>query len=108
MAQRYACPCCGYLTLQSQPPGSFELCPVCDWEDDSVQFADPDYEGGANRESLNVARETSEAWEHPRRTPSPKCDHLVRRRSRRATDRTRSRTRGPHVAPRRIAEVVHV
>jgi hypothetical protein len=56
MAKRYACPCCGYLTLLTPPPGSYELCPVCDWEDDGVQFRDPDYEGGANRESLNVAR----------------------------------------------------
>jgi len=56
MAKRYACPCCGYLTLHSPPPGSYELCPVCDCEDDGVQFRDPDYEGGANTESLNTAR----------------------------------------------------
>lgn len=36
--------------------GSYELCPVCYWEDDGVQFSDPDYEGGANAESLNQAR----------------------------------------------------
>jgi Cysteine-rich CPCC len=54
--KHHACPCCGKLTLKSEPPGSYELCPVCYWEDDGVQFADPEYEGGANRESLNVAR----------------------------------------------------
>lgn len=52
----YACPCCGYLTLQNEPPGTFEICPVCYWEDDNVQFYDPDYAGGANNVSLNEAR----------------------------------------------------
>lgn len=54
---RFACPCCGNLTLASEPPGSFELCPVCWWEDDSVQFDDPDRAFGANRVSLREARE---------------------------------------------------
>ena len=53
---RYKCPSCGYLTLHQQPPGTFELCPVCFWEDDPVQFENPDFEGGANRPSLNKAR----------------------------------------------------
>jgi hypothetical protein len=56
MDQRYACPCCAFLTLHQPPPGSYEICPVCYWEDDALQFAEPDYEGGANQESLNVAR----------------------------------------------------
>ena len=34
----------------------YDICPICFWEDDGVQFADPDYEGGANEESLNAAR----------------------------------------------------
>ena len=29
MATRYACPCCGYLTLPEEPPGTFDICPVC-------------------------------------------------------------------------------
>src|SRR4051794_35124437 len=28
----YACPCCGYITLPER--GSYELCPICFWEDD--------------------------------------------------------------------------
>lgn len=36
-----------------------DVCEVCDWEDDPVQFYDPDYRGGANAMSLNEARE---AW----------------------------------------------
>ena len=53
----YACPCCGYLTLSEKPPGTFEICPVCRWEDDNVQFDDPNFAGGANDMSLNQARE---------------------------------------------------
>jgi hypothetical protein len=55
---RYACPCCDLLTLTEPPPGTFEICPVCRWEDDGIQFVDPDYAGGANRPSLLQARET--------------------------------------------------
>lgn len=51
-----ACPCCGYLTLSDWNGGSWELCSVCNWEDDPVQCQDPAYEGGANRESLMQAR----------------------------------------------------
>lgn len=52
----FPCPCCGQLTLDKQPPGTFTICGVCDWEDDPVQFADPDLEGGANARSLNQQR----------------------------------------------------
>jgi len=54
---RWACACCGYLTLSEDPAvGTYEICPVCFWEQDSVQEADPDYRGGANAPSLNDAR----------------------------------------------------
>jgi hypothetical protein len=53
---RYPCPCCGNLTLDEKPPGTWLICEVCWWEDDPVQFADPDLRGGANRVSLNEAR----------------------------------------------------
>jgi len=56
MKHKYPCPCCEFVTLTSEPPGTYELCPVCFWEDDGVQFNDPNYAGGANRESLNQAR----------------------------------------------------
>ena len=55
---RFACPCCGYVTLPEQPPGTFEICPVCWWEDDKIQFDDPEHQGGANRPSLTEARAT--------------------------------------------------
>lgn len=47
----YTCPCCGYRTF-SEPVGSYDICPVCFWEDDLVQLAFPDLAGGANRVSL--------------------------------------------------------
>ena len=53
---KYACPCCGYLTLDEEPGGSYDICPVCFWEDDYVQFQDPDYVGGANGVSLRQAK----------------------------------------------------
>jgi hypothetical protein len=54
--EAFPCPCCGYLTLPEAPPGTFFICPVCFWEDDNVQFADPAYSGGANEVSLDEAR----------------------------------------------------
>jgi hypothetical protein len=57
LGRRFACPCCGFLTLDEAPTGTFAICKVCFWEDDNIQFGDPDYRGGANRVSLNQARE---------------------------------------------------
>ena len=56
MTTRYPCPCCGFLTLEQEAPGSFDICAVCFWEDDNIQYYDADYAGGANRVSLNQAR----------------------------------------------------
>lgn len=53
---KFGCLCCGFLTLDEEPNGTYEICPVCFWEDDWQQADDPDYAGGANRMSLNEAR----------------------------------------------------
>ena len=53
---KYQCPCCRYYTLDNQPYNTFQLCPVCYWEDDGVQLNFPEYKGGANEVSLNQAR----------------------------------------------------
>jgi hypothetical protein len=45
------CPCCGYEVF-AEPPGSYDICPICFWEDDVVQLAFPDLAGGANGCSL--------------------------------------------------------
>ena len=52
----YPCLCCGYLTAKEDARGSYEICPVCFWEDDPVQSDAPDNEGGADGVSLNQAR----------------------------------------------------
>jgi len=54
---KYKCPCCGFYTLKEKPVSSYEICPVCFWEVDRLQQKDEDYDGGANRVSLNTARE---------------------------------------------------
>ena len=54
--KRYPCPCCGYYTFDTPERDSYDICPVCFWEDDLVQFEHPDAPGGANTLSLNVCR----------------------------------------------------
>jgi hypothetical protein len=51
----FSCPCCQFLTLSNPSPGTFEICPVCNWEDDDVQYNNIDFKGGANVESLRQA-----------------------------------------------------
>ncbi|MBD3109897.1 hydrolase [Bacillus sp. AGMB 02131] len=53
--RKYTCSCCGYKTFE-EPPGNYEICGVCYWEDDGVQNDDPDFEGGANEVSLRQAQ----------------------------------------------------
>lgn len=54
--QKYKCLCCGKETLSNKPPGTFEICSECGWEDDNIQYENPDYRGGANEISLNETR----------------------------------------------------
>lgn len=50
----HSCPCCGKYEFSEE--GSYEICPVCNWEDDPVQEEDPNFGGGANTMSLSEAR----------------------------------------------------
>jgi Cysteine-rich CPCC len=52
----YTCPCCGYKTLSEKPPGTYEICKICFWEDDPIQYDKPEHEGGANKVSLRKAQ----------------------------------------------------
>ena len=52
----FPCPCCGFLTMSEPIRGTYDICHVCGWEDDDLQFDEPDREGGANHISLNEAR----------------------------------------------------
>ena len=49
---KLACPVCNEYFFD----GKYDICPVCGWENDPVQYQDPDFEGGANKLSLNEAR----------------------------------------------------
>lgn len=53
---REKCPCCGYPTLSAR--GEYEICLLCDWEDDNQGDADAaDVRGGPNGDySLQEAR----------------------------------------------------
>ncbi|QEX14952.1 hypothetical protein FRZ44_02310 [Hypericibacter terrae] len=46
----FPCPCCGYI-VHADPPGSYDICPICFWEDDISQLRFPEM-GGANHVSL--------------------------------------------------------
>lgn len=52
--KKYLCPCCGAPVFDEM--GSYEICPVCNWEDDPVQTKDPDLTGSANTMSLIQAK----------------------------------------------------
>lgn len=53
-ANKVLCPCCGEDYVDDGHQN--DVCDTCYWEDDPVQFYDPDYRGGANKMSLNEAR----------------------------------------------------
>ena len=49
------CACCGNYSLEDD--SLFEICDVCNWQQDAVMEDNPDYTGGANYYlSLNEAR----------------------------------------------------
>jgi hypothetical protein len=47
------CQCCGAKSIEEQ--GSYEICPVCFWEDDGI--TDENVNSGANHLTLKEARE---------------------------------------------------
>ncbi len=47
----YPCPSCGFQVFD-EPTGSYDICPICGWEDDHVQLKYPLMRGGANGGSL--------------------------------------------------------
>ena len=52
--EKFRCPVCGKFDFESV--NDHDICPECGWENDVIQFEDPDYDGGANHMSLNEAR----------------------------------------------------
>jgi len=51
---KYDCPCCKQKTLVDF--AIYDICPVCNWEDDPVARANPDSDFGPNATSLSEAR----------------------------------------------------
>lgn len=47
-----SCPVCGHGGI-----GEYDICPVCNWENDPVQAYNPNLEGGANQMSLEQAKQ---------------------------------------------------
>jgi len=60
---RYTCPCCGYPTIEEKR-ASWEICSLCNWEDDGQDDPDADkVAGGPNYSySLSEARENFEKY----------------------------------------------
>jgi len=50
------CPVCGKYVFKEK----YDICPICGWEHDLVQEADPDFAGGANKLSLNEMKKEYE------------------------------------------------
>ncbi len=50
------CPACGFLTVDEEFYGTYNICDICGWEDDGVQLANPACGVGANKESLIEAQ----------------------------------------------------
>ena len=53
MEKTYKCPICGSEAELEE----WDVCEVCGWEMDLIQYREPDLAGGANHMSVNQARE---------------------------------------------------
>lgn len=54
--KKFPCPCCGYLVFTTEP-GSYQVCPICLWQDNLAQLRFPLMPGGANTVSLETAQQ---------------------------------------------------
>jgi len=54
MIKQHQCPCCDEITITVR--GNYEICQICNWEDDPGQSQHPDDELGANTICLNHYR----------------------------------------------------
>ncbi len=62
--EKHYCLCCGYKTLEgyatnfgyTKPPGTHDICDICFWEDDAIDYEHPDEPGGANAVSFSEAQ----------------------------------------------------
>ena len=49
MKKKYKCPCCGYYTFDHVLDESYDICPVCYWEDDAYLIIAEDSIGALKR-----------------------------------------------------------
>lgn len=58
---RVQCPCCDYIALADR--GSYQICPVCFWEDDGLDIDEPDLSSGPNHGlTLRAGRRNFQAF----------------------------------------------
>ena len=57
----FPCPVCGHDSF-GEPPGSFGICGICNWEDDPTQIRHPRMRGGANTGSIFDYQQRSDTW----------------------------------------------
>lgn len=55
-ATPYPCPCCGHQVF-AEPPGSYDICMICFWEDDAAQLRFPQLADATNVVSLAEAQQ---------------------------------------------------
>lgn len=53
--EKFPCPCCGERILESR--GMYDICPICDWEDDGTDRDCPSQLCGPNGLLLSEARQ---------------------------------------------------
>jgi len=61
----YPCACCGHMAFERQP-GSYDVCPICWWEDDEVQLRPNWWNFGGPNKPIRVAQ-----WKYQRRGQLP-------------------------------------
>ncbi|EFH82307.1 CPCC family cysteine-rich protein [Ktedonobacter racemifer] len=74
--KKFACYCCGFLTLEEDPWGSYEICPVCYWEQTHTQVDYPD-SVGPNGITLQEARKNFKRY-HLQTAGAIRADKTVR------------------------------
>lgn len=62
LSKQYPCPCCDFLTRSEAEHGTYEICPVCGWDDDDTQFNNEQLAGGANKVCLREAKNNFNAF----------------------------------------------
>ena len=99
----YPCPTCGYLTF-AEPPGSYDICDVCGWEDDALQleFATT-LAGGANALTLADAQAAFATRVEHRRATNGSTTGVRRSGFARQRSNVRCTCRADHVRFRPLA-----